>query len=71
MYALNASSGWLYVGGKFSAVRDAAGNTICAADNLTRLDESTGQGDCTFTPTLPGTFVHGIAVIGNSVYVGG
>lgn len=71
VYALNASGGWIYVGGKFRAIRDPNGVDRCAADNLVRFNESTGQGDCTFTPTLPGTFVHGIAVMGNFAYVGG
>ena len=71
VYALHADGGWMYVGGKITAIRDQNNVDRCSAGNLVRFDESTGLGDCTFTPTLPGTFVHGIAVMGGYAYVGG
>jgi Domain of unknown function (DUF5122) beta-propeller len=70
VYALDVGGSWLYVGGKFSAIRDENNLDRCDASNLVRFDESTGQGDCTFTPNVPGQ-VEGIAVMGDYVYVGG
>jgi hypothetical protein len=71
VYALNAGGTWLYVGGKFNAIRDQNDVDRCDADNLARFDESTGTGDCTFTPALPGTQVDAVAVMGAFAYVGG
>src|SRR4029077_19337165 len=71
VYALNAGGTWLYVGGKFNAIRDQNDVDRCDADNLVRFDESTGTGDCTFTPALPGTQVDAVAVMGAYAYVGG
>lgn len=71
VYALQADGGWVYMGGKFDAIRDTKNRDLCPADNLMRLNETTGLGDCNFTPTLPGAFVHGIAVLGGFVYAGG
>jgi hypothetical protein len=71
VYALNPAGSWIYVGGKFTAIRDQNNVNICGADNLARFNESTGQGDCTFTPQLPGTSVDGIAVVGGYAYAGG
>jgi len=70
VYALNASGSWLYVGGKIRDVRDPNNKNLCAATNLVRFDEATGQGDCSFLPAIPSP-VEGIAVIGDFVYVGG
>jgi hypothetical protein len=70
VYALQGTGGWVYVGGKFHAIRDPNNQDICNADNLIRFDESSGQGDCSFTPTLP-DIVEGIAVVGGFVYAGG
>jgi hypothetical protein len=71
VYALDADGGWMYAGGKVSAIRDVNNVDRCPADNLVRFGESTGVGDCSFTPTLPGAYVHGIAVMGGYAYVGG
>jgi Domain of unknown function (DUF5122) beta-propeller len=71
VYALNVGGSWMYLGGKITAIRNENNVDQCQADNLVRFDESTGQGDCTFTPSVPGTQVDGIAVMGDFVYVGG
>jgi len=71
VYALDAGGGFIYIGGKFHSIRDPDKRTTCTADNLVRFDETTGAGDCSWTPTLPGTYVHGLAVLGGFVYVGG
>ena len=52
VYALDADGGWMYAGGKVSAIRDVNNVDRCPADNLVRFGESTGVGDCSFTPTL-------------------
>jgi len=70
VYALHADGGWMYVGGKFWAIRDPNNHLICNATNFVRFDEATGQGDCTFTPAMPGQ-VEGIDVMGGFAYVGG
>jgi hypothetical protein len=71
VYALAVGGDWIYLGGKISAIRDQGNVDRCDADNLVRFDESTGLGDCTFTPTLPGTQVNGVMVMGDYAYVSG
>jgi hypothetical protein len=71
VYALSVDGSWLYVGGKFTAIRDLNNADLCNADNLVRFKEDSGLGDCTFAPKLPGTQVDGIEVLRNYVYVGG
>jgi hypothetical protein len=71
VYALDADGGWMYAGGNVSAIRDLNNVDRCPAGDLVRFEESTGLGDCSFTPTLPGAYVHGIAVMGGYAYVGG
>jgi len=70
-YALADSGGFMYIGGKFSAIRDTHNHELCAADNIVRFDRSSGAGDCSWTPSVPGTYVHGVAVFGGFVYAGG
>jgi len=71
VYALAAGGSFIYIGGKFHSIRNQKNHAMCTADNLVRFDESTGAGDCSWTPTLPGKYVHGLAVVGGFVYVGG
>ena len=71
VYALNVGGNWIYLGGKFTSIRNENNVDSCGADNLVRFDESTGRGDCTFTPKRPGTQVEGLTVMGDYVYVGG
>jgi outer membrane protein assembly factor BamB len=71
VYALDVGGNWMYAGGKITAIRNVDNVDRCAADNLVRFNESTGWGDCTFTPKLPGTEVDAVAVMGSYVYVGG
>ena len=71
VYALNVSGTWLYIGGKFTAIRNESNVDRCRAQNLVRFNETTGVGDCTFTPAIPGTQVDGLVVMGGFVYVGG
>jgi hypothetical protein len=70
-YALADSGGFMYIGGKFDAIRGTSNKDMCAADNLVRFTESTGAGDCSWTPAMPGAFVHGVAVLNGFVYAGG
>ncbi len=70
----------LFIGGSFTQVRSVpvgtTGGTIIAAKNLAAIDMTTGQGIASFHPNVAGSGlqvaqVHALAVVGNTLYVGG
>ncbi len=70
----------LFIGGKFTQVRSVpvgtTGGTIIAANNLAAIDMTTGQGIASFHPNVAGSGlqtaqVHALAVVGDTLYVGG
>jgi hypothetical protein len=70
----------LFIGGKFTQVRSlpvgTSGGTVVAANNLAAIDMTTGQGIASFTPDVLGSGlqtaeVHALAVVGDTLYVGG
>jgi hypothetical protein len=77
--AMVISGNYLYIGGKFTEVRQLPVNTTggswFAASNLARIDLSTGAGDPSWTPlvttdvTTPA--VYSLAAIGDQIWVGG
>src|SRR4029077_21251370 len=67
-------------GGSFPQVRSVpvgtTGRTIIASNNLAAIDMTTGQGIASFRPNVAGSGlqvaqVHALAVVGNTLYVGG
>ena len=60
----------VYVGGSFTRVRSAASPTQVTANYLFAYDRTTGALSTTFTPNLNG-LVNSLAVVDNTLYVGG
>lgn len=77
--AMVISGNYLYIGGKFSMVRQypvgVPGGSSYAASNLARIALSTGAGDPSWTPTvttdLSTPAVYALATIGDQIWVGG
>jgi hypothetical protein len=77
--AVLVSGNYLYVGGKFSKVRQfpngVPGGGSFDATNLARIDLTTGAGDPTWTPSvttdLSSPAVYALAAMGNQIWVGG
>jgi hypothetical protein len=72
------SGNYLYIGGKFTQVRQTPPKTPGAsfsATNLARIDLATGAGDSTWTPDVTtdvsGSAVYALAAIGDQIWVGG
>ncbi|CAN5646812.1 hypothetical protein BH18ACT17_BH18ACT17_11380 [soil metagenome] len=69
----------MFVGGRFGRVQadpSGSGGPGYAASNLAAIDMTTGQGIASFAPAVTGNVnqtaeVHSLAVVGNTLYVGG
>ena len=77
VYAIVRHGDYIYVGGKFTKVREAAtGGDSFAATNLARFSADTGEGDRTWTPDVTGadmtiTKVYALAAVEGKIWVGG
>lgn len=68
--ALAQTGDTMYVGGRFSAVQNAARTTTVDRDNLVAFSATTGALSTSFTPSFDGP-VYALLATGGSVYVGG
>ncbi|MHA3702393.1 hypothetical protein ACXR2U_09405 [Jatrophihabitans sp. YIM 134969] len=60
----------VYVGGSFTQVRAAGSSTVVARNYLFAYDRTSGAISSVFTPNING-LVNSLAVVGNTLYVGG
>lgn len=80
VYATVQYGNVMFIGGTFTQVRELAAGTsggqVIAANNLAAIDMTTGKGIASFHPDVLGSGlqkvqIHSLAVVGNSLYVGG
>jgi hypothetical protein len=77
VYSVVRHGGYVYVGGKFTAVRSApSGGTSFVTKNLARFDATTGVADRNWRPDVTGTdptltTVYSLAAAGGKIWVGG
>jgi outer membrane protein assembly factor BamB len=78
VYAIIQSGNTIYIGGKFTSVRDCPPGTSCpggtvAAGGVAALDATTGRAIKTFNPAVSGgsATVYALALLNGKLYVGG
>ena len=76
VYSIARHGDYIYVGGKFTRVRQSPTGPSFAATNLARFHADTGEGDRTWTPDVTGVdmtkvIVYEVAAADGKIWVGG